>query len=149
MARTSDVRFSDKHILMGTLESGDTTFKFKAYKIGDQVEIHTYIEKFFTIVPYHIIKMTYSQFLHQFIPILNTKDQLKINDKEISPGTWKAKEDDIRKSLFDVEMPEMMPKGGKSRRRCKRSKKRSRKTKHRRGGEYGQPASTRIQMSGW
>ena len=147
----SAVGFFDRPILTGTYHSGggnDLHYNFKAYKIGDNVEIHYYIKSFPTNVNRPIIKMTYMQFLHQFIPILNQNgQQLVINGIKIAPGTWKAKEDDIRKIRDDTEMQEMS-KGGKSRRRGQRSKKRSRKTKHRRGGAEAQPASARIQMSG-
>ena len=136
IVRTSEVGFFVRPILNGTFEAGSTRFKFKAYKIGDHVELHNYIKKFPTNMTGPIIKMTYAQFLHQFIPILNIERQpLVIDGTEIAPGTWKAKEDDIRKFRHGVDeltQPLLYSQGGKSRRRCKRSKKRSRKTMHRR-----------------
>jgi hypothetical protein len=147
-AQTSKVGFFDRSILSGTYHSGggnkgnkgnDLHYNFKAFKIGDDVEIHYYINRFsFHKMP--IIKMTCKQFEDNFIPILNTKELLKIGGVEIAPGNWNADQDDIRK-VRDVVRRENPPSsqemktlsnGGKSRRRCKRSKKRSRKTMHRR-----------------
>ena len=136
IVHTSEVGFWARPILKGTFEAGSTKFKFKAYKIGDHVEIHTYIKKFPTNLPRPIIKMTHAQFLHQFIPILNIERQpLVIDGTQIAPGTWKAKEDDIRNYRHigdELTQSLLYSQGGKSRRRCKRSKKRSRKTMHRR-----------------
>lgn len=136
IVHTSEVGFWARPILKGTFEAGSTKFKFKAYKIGDHVEIHTYIKRVPINTKMQIIKMTYAQFLRQFIPILNIERQpLVIDGTEIAPGTWKAKKDDIRKYRHigdELTQPLLYSQGGKSRRRCKRSKKRSRKTMHRR-----------------
>lgn len=136
----SAVGFFSRPILTGTWESGDMEFIFKAFRINDDkdVKIEIYREKFPRNWHFFSIVMTYDQFVNNFIPILNIKGaELIINGERKAPGTWKTTSD-ISKYVADramnMEMQSITPKssGGKSRRRGERSKKRARKTKHRR-----------------
>ena len=166
-AQPSKVGFFDRSILTGTVKVGreqmGEEYGFKAFRTDNDknVTINLYSKTFpFTQLHFPPIVMTNREFLDQFITILNKEVRLNINGTEMSPGTWNADEDDMRKVSVVVqrdipnppssqEMKEFSSasKGGKSRRRGQRSKKRSRKTKHRRGGADSQPATARIQMS--
>jgi hypothetical protein len=117
-------------------------YGFKAFRTDNDTNVTIYLySKTFPYTKLHFtpIVMTNREFLDQFIPILNTEERLMINEKEISPGKWNADEDDIRKVRVVVRRDppssqemKTLYNGGKSRRRCKRSKKHSRKTMYRR-----------------
>jgi hypothetical protein len=137
----SAVGFFSRPILTGTWDTGDNMdFRFKAFRINDDkdVIIEVYREKFPRNWHFVSIGMTYDQFVNNFIPILNiNKAPLIIDGEHKAPGTWKTTSD-IREYVAEkkknMEMKSITPKssGGKSRRRGERSKKRARKTKHRR-----------------
>jgi hypothetical protein len=139
-AQNSKVGFFSRPILTGTWKSGEMEFIFKAFRTNNNknVRIEIYREKFPRNWHFSSIVMTYGQFVNNFIPILNEVGAALIIDGEHkAPGTWKTTSD-ISKYVADramnMEMKSITPKssGGKSRRRGERSKKRARKTKHRR-----------------